>query len=1293
GNFTVTASQTPNGQQGAKLVGTGSSGSSQQGYSLALSADGNTAIVGAPADNSNAGAAWVYTRSGGVWTQQGNKLVGTGSTGASQQGFSVAISADGNTAIVGAPVDNSNAGAAWVFTRSGGVWSQQGTKLIGSGALGSASQGWSVGLSADGNTAMVGGQSDNSSVGAVWVYTRSGGVWNQQGAKLVGTGNIGMSSQGTSVRLSADGNIAIVGGYNDNSKAGAAWMYSRNNGVWTQSGVKLIGSGAAGSSQFGFSAAISADGNTAIIGGNIDNSAAGAAWVYSYVTPLTPPTITSFNPITAKPGDVVTITGTNFNTTTTNNIVFFGATRATVTAATTTSLTVTVPSGATYAPITVLNIGTSLAAYSLRNFTPVYSPAKTNITATDFQAKQDFATGTNAYSVAIGDLDGDGKSDLAVTNRGSNTVSIFRSTTTSGSIGSGSFADKVDFTTGTTPYAVSIGDLDGDGKPDLAVTNFGSSSVSVFRNTSTSGSISSGSFAAKVDFTTGLRPFSVAIGDLDGDGKPDLAVANQNSNTVSVFRNISTNGSIESGSFAAKVDFATGDNPREVAIGDLDGDSKPDLAVANFTSSTVSVFRNTATTGSINTSSFANKVDFTTGTNPRSVAIGDLDGDGKPDLVVANQSSSNISVFHNTSTGGSIEAGSFAAKVDFTIGTTPGHVSIGDFDGDGKADLAVVWASNTVSVFRNTASSGSIGSGSFADKIDFTTGTGPASVAIGDLDGDGKADLAVANFSSNNVSVLRNAEIQLPPIITSFSPINAKPGDVVTITGTNFNTTTTNNTVFFGATRATVTAATATSLTVTIPSGATYAPITVLNTGTSLAAYSLRNFTPVYSPTKTNITAADFQAKVDFATEASPRSFAVGDLDGDGKPDLVVANLISNIVSVYRSTASSGSIGSGSFATKVDFATGDASPVSVAIGDIDGDGKPDLVVANSASNTVSVFRNTSTSGSIGSGSFAAKVDFTTGDRPQSLAIGDLDGDGKPDLVIANLNSNTVSVFRNTASSGSINTNSFAAKVDFTTGVGSRSVAIGDLDGDGKPDLAVANVSSNTVSVFRNTATSGSINTNSFAAKVDFITGSSPQSVAIGDLDGDGKHDLAVINSSSNTVSIFRNTATSGSIEAGSFTAKVDFTTGSAPHSVTLGDINGDSKLDLTVTNFGSNTISVFRNTASSGSISTNSFAAKIDFTSGTGPVAVAIGDIDGDSKPDLVVANNNSRTLSIFQNIELPPPPTITSFVSTSGPVGTLVTITGTNLGNPTSITIGGVAAIPISNTGTSLVAMVMPGA
>ena len=284
GNFTVTATGVPSStqQQGAKLIGTGAVSDGNQGFSVSLSADGNTALVGGEEDNSNSGAAWVFTRSGGAWVQQGDKLVGTGTTNVASQGYSVSLSADGNTALVGGPGDGSNLGAAWVYTRSGGVWTQQGSKLVGSGSVGlPVREGNSVRLSADGNTAIIGGPTDNGNVGAAWVFTRTSGVWTQQGSKLVGTGAVGAATQG-SVALSADGNTAAVGGSGDNSGIGAVWVFTRSGGVWTQQNSKLIGSGTTGTTVYqGLGLSLSADGNTVVFGGPQDNSGVGATWVFT----------------------------------------------------------------------------------------------------------------------------------------------------------------------------------------------------------------------------------------------------------------------------------------------------------------------------------------------------------------------------------------------------------------------------------------------------------------------------------------------------------------------------------------------------------------------------------------------------------------------------------------------------------------------------------------------------------------------------------------------------------------------------------------------------------------------------------------------------------------------------------------------------------------------------------------------------------------------------------------------------------------------------------------------------
>jgi len=353
-------------QQGNKLVGTYSEGGISapvQGFSVSLSADGNTALVGGYGVDNGQGAAWVFTRSAGVWNQQGNKLTGTGGTDFAWQGYSVCLSADGNTAIVGGKQDNSNEGAAWVYTRSAGVWSQQGSKLVGTGYTGAANQGNSVSLSADGNTAIVGGYADDSNQGAAWVYTRSGGVWNQQGSKLVGTGNIGAANQGNSVSLSADGNIAIVGGNYDNGQEGAVWVYTRSAGIWNQQSSKLVGTGNITSAQQGVSVSLSADGYTALVGGEADNGFQGAAWVF---VPTFPPSITSFTPANGPVGTLVTITGTNLNSPTAFTI---GGVSAIAVSNDGTTLVGMVMPGAISGAIGITTLGGS--AVSATNFTVI----------------------------------------------------------------------------------------------------------------------------------------------------------------------------------------------------------------------------------------------------------------------------------------------------------------------------------------------------------------------------------------------------------------------------------------------------------------------------------------------------------------------------------------------------------------------------------------------------------------------------------------------------------------------------------------------------------------------------------------------------------------------------------------------------------------------------------------------------------------------------------------------------------------------------------------------------------
>lgn len=254
----------PTTQQGNKLIGSNNIGAANQGYSVDISADGNTLVLGGYTDNNSIGAVWVFIRNGTTWTQQGNKIVGSNNIGSSQQGYSVSISADGNTLAIGAPNDNNGLGAVWVFIRVTGIWVEQ-IKITSTDTDPFSNFGSSVSLSADANTLAIGSPRSNGSVGGCWIYNRVSNLWNPT-IKLIGGTNAGSSFQGNAVDLSADGNTLAFGGLRDNNDIGAVWIFTRNNGVWIQE-QKILGLG----SRFGASISLSANGNTLAVGSYTNN--------------------------------------------------------------------------------------------------------------------------------------------------------------------------------------------------------------------------------------------------------------------------------------------------------------------------------------------------------------------------------------------------------------------------------------------------------------------------------------------------------------------------------------------------------------------------------------------------------------------------------------------------------------------------------------------------------------------------------------------------------------------------------------------------------------------------------------------------------------------------------------------------------------------------------------------------------------------------------------------------------------------------------------------------------------
>ena len=487
--------------------------------------------------------------------------------------------------------------------------------------------------------------------------------------------------------------------------------------------------------------------------------------------------------------------------------------------------------------------------------------------------------------------------------------------------------------------------------------------------------------------------------------------------------------------------------------------------------------------------------------------------------------------------------------------------------------------------------------------------------------------------STNSANALLTVNPPPPPVpvITGFSPISGFAGTTVTISGINFSPVASNNIVYFGAVRAVVTAASATNLVVTVPVGATYAPIT--ETVNGLTAYADQPFLPTF-PGFGQINSASLGSQVTLPTGNGPGRVVIADLDGDGKPDLIIADSYAGELSIYRNISTNGTLTAGSFAPRVVLpmiAGSYSNPYTVAVADLDGDGKLDIIALNADSDVVSIFRNISTPGSITTNSFAARIDLPAGNVMRGLAVRDMNGDGKPDIVTANSGDDTISIFQNLSTIGNI---AFAARVNFGTGAGPTGLAIGDLDGDGNPDVAVANSAGSTVSVFRNLGAGGNITTNAFAPKVDFPAMASTVTIAIGDVDGDGKLDLVVGGGNgTQAISVYRNMATPGSITTNSFAPPVEFAAAGWVNDVAMGDINGDGKPDIALVSQLSSYFSIFQNVSTPGSFTNNSLAARVDYAAGYNPNGAAVGDLDGDGRPDIVFCNSYNNTISIYQNI------------------------------------------------------------
>lgn len=799
--------------------------------------------------------------------------------------------------------------------------------------------------------------------------------------------------------------------------------------------------------------------------------------------------------------------------------------------------------------------------------------------------------GMNPLSVATADFNLDGKPDMAAANEESNNLTIQLGT------GNGSFhqAPGSPVMVGNEPVFIITGNFNQDSKPDLAVANFDSNSVTILLG------VGNGSFTALSPIPVGTKPISIAVADFNLDGKADLAVANGGSNNLTI---LSGNGM---GGFTATTGspIAVGMGPVTVVAQDFNRDGRPDLAVTNVDSNNLMIFLNSAKGGF----TMAPGSPIAVGTAPVDIGVADFNQDGKADLAVTNANSENVDILLGTGSGSfanaqgspiavGIEATTVAVadwnqdgKIDLLVGSNDDYrlkffagngngsfmefagsplliakdandIAVGDFNLDGKADFAIVQDEiNVASIYLNTSltSPCEIPGFSKAPGAPVATGLAPASIVSGDFNRDGHPDMAVANNGSS-ISILLGSgtggfvPTNNPPVIPNGAPNKMATGD--------FN--------LDGKLDIVSVDQLSGSINILLGDG---------NGGFTLAGAPL---------------------------SVADTAYAVGvaDINLDGKPDLALAG--QSKVTILLGNGSGGFTQAGP-----PIHTGSLA-ISLAMADFNRDGKIDLAVGNAFSTDITILLGN------GSGGFTQpNPSFSVG-IPRSIAISDFNQDGSPDLVVAaDSNSDNILVFLGNGNGG------FGPEANspYTVGAFPYSVVAGDFNLDGRPDIAGASTNTGNVAILLAKPEGGFNNVTAIGG------GDQPAAMVVNDFNQDGRPDLAIANKGGNNVNIQLNACAGGEcLNIGFFGNQSQVrTVGTAPISMVASDFNLDNKPDLAVANFGSNNITIELNT---GAKVFQTLAPPIAV--GTNPSSIAAGDFNQDAVPDLVVANQASNNLTIL---------------------------------------------------------------
>jgi VCBS repeat protein/PKD domain-containing protein/IPT/TIG domain-containing protein/putative Ig domain-containing protein len=755
------------------------------------------------------------------------------------------------------------------------------------------------------------------------------------------------------------------------------------------------------------------------------------------------------------------------------------------------------------------------------------------------------------------------------------------------------------------------------------------------------------------DFQTG-RPSAASnsslIADFDGDGRADIAL--RNGGIISIQRG---NGD---GTFGAPLNYSVGATG-SVVISDFNNDGRKDIAFADGPASAGILLNNGG-------GAFAAAGSYGVGTSPQQLVAADFNGDGRNDLAAA--SSTSISILMNI-------GNAFGASVSYTVASTA-FLTAGDFNGDGRADFVFVTTANNHGVLSFMFNNGD---GTFAPVMNENQADLTMALGAADLNRDGRSDLVIRGYSAVTVRLGNSDRTFLAGTfyMTGISQISL--GHQLALGDLNGDG---NTDIVAGSTGSQ-------DLSILIGNGdGTFKP-EIRYLGSSSVYIADFN-----GDAKNDILASDIlfgNGDGTFAGAFSvplidgvPRSIAVGDFNADGANDIAVVNgagYTPGSNPPFFSIALGK--GDGRFLPAVDYQSPPNYPYRLISGDFNGDGRSDLAMttlngSGIGKDGVNIYLSNP------DGSVAGPTLFETGFGAEPLAAADFNGDRKLDLAVGNTGSAEISILLG-AGNGT-----FAPAAPFTytlpSGLKPESLAAGDFNGDGKIDLAAANVlpANEPGSVVWILIGNGS---GAFAAPITYSLGAAPETVVTADFNGDGKFDLAVSKPSANTIALFLGRGD------GTFNAAVDYPAGGQlPTGIAAADINGDGKSDVIAPISGGYAMSVLRGNDN------GTLAAPISFKAGTQPNAIAAADFDGDGMIDLAVANKGAypadpgwATGTIFLNRSSCA--SILSITPNSGPAagGQSVVINGSSLIGAKRVTLGGTAAAINANTANSITVTTPP--